>query len=118
MPQFVILCHDSPRGMHFDLMLEVGDSLKTWALPQPPRPGVEMVCDALGDHRLAYLDFEGPISGGRGLVTRWDRGTYTIERQDDAEWIVHLTGDKTQGRAILRRSAHLPNRWIFSFHVP
>jgi hypothetical protein len=53
MPRFVILRHDSPRGVHYDLMLEDGDVLKTWALPQPPEAGVEMVCDALPDHRLA-----------------------------------------------------------------
>ena len=52
-------------------MLEAGDVLKTWALPQPPQPGVEMECTALADHRLAYLDYEGPLSGNRGAVTRW-----------------------------------------------
>ena len=49
--------------------------LKTWACREPPQAGVEIPCEALADHRLAYLDYEGPISGGRGSVTRWDRGT-------------------------------------------
>ena len=92
MPRFVILRHDSPRGEHFDFMLEAGDVLKTWALPRPPEIGVEMDCEALADHRLAYLDYEGPISGQRGSVTRWDCGTYTLERQSDAEWTVNLVG--------------------------
>ena len=78
MPRFVILRHDHPRGVHFDFMLEAGGVLKTWALPEPPRPGVEMECEALGDHRLAYLDYEGPISGDRGSVVRWDRGEYAV----------------------------------------
>ena len=94
MPRFVILRHDSPQGVHFDLMLEAGEVLKTWSLPQPPEPGVEMACNSLPDHRLLYLDYEGPISGDRGSVSRWDRGTYCIERQDEREWIVELAGNR------------------------
>jgi hypothetical protein len=115
MPQFVILRHDSPRGVHFDLMLEVGDVLKTWALPQPPQPGVEIECEALGDHRRAYLDYEGPLSGNRGSVTRWDRGEYTVERQSDEKWVVNLAGDKLVGRATFCRMAGDSSRWQFSF---
>jgi hypothetical protein len=115
MPQFVILRHDSSQGVHFDFMLEFGDVLKTWALPQPPEPGAEMQGEALADHRLTYLDYEGPISGGRGTVTRWDRGTYTIERQSDAECVVELSGGKLAGTAILRPSASSPTQWVLSF---
>jgi hypothetical protein len=102
MPRFVILQHDSPRGAHFDLMLEAGKALKTWALPQPPQQDVEMPCEALADHRLAYLDYEGPISGGRGSVTCYDRGTYTLDSQNDAQWVVDLVGVRLRGRATLR----------------
>ena len=114
MPRFVILRHDSPQGVHFDFMLEAGGVLKTWALPQPPQAGVEIECNALGDHRLAYLDYEGPISGERGAVTRWDRGNYTIERQSDAEWTVELAGETLKGQATLLRSTEDPKRWRFS----
>lgn len=113
MPQFVILCHDSPGGIHFDFMLEADDVLKTWALPQTPRPGVEMDCEALGDHRLAYLDYEGPLSGERGSVARWDCGAYLLERRSDTEWVVFLEGEKATGEATLRRTADDPNRWRF-----
>jgi hypothetical protein len=120
MPRFVILRHDSPRGEHFDFMLEAGDVLKTWALPQPPEAGVEIDCEALADHRLAYLEYEGPISGDRGSVTRWDRGTYTLKRQTDAEWSVELAGERLAGHVLLRRAAGDPNRWQFSLarHEP
>jgi len=103
MPRFVILRHDSPRGAHYDLMLEVGDALKTWALPQPPEAGAEMACDALPDHRLAYLDYEGPISGERGSVTRWDRGTCRIIEQSDTQWIVEFRGEKLVGHMTLKQ---------------
>jgi hypothetical protein len=115
MPRFVILRHDSPRGVHFDLMLEAGDVLKTWALPRPPRPDDAMECDALGDHRLAYLDYEGPLSNDRGAVTRWDHGHYAVERQSDAEWVVLFHGEKLAGRATLQWTAENSGRWRASF---
>ncbi len=114
MPRFVVLRHESPRGIHFDFMLEAGDVLKTWALPQPPEPGVEIECEALADHRLAYLDYEGPISGGRGSVRCWDRGTYSIVEQSDVQWVVELAGEKLAGTATLCRPAGAAQRWSFS----
>jgi hypothetical protein len=115
MRQFVILRHDSPQGVHFDFMVETAGTLKTWALPQSPDSGAEMPCEALPDHRLAYLDYEGPISGSRGSVTRWDRGICTVRRQSDAQWDLELAGDRLIGDATLRRAADDPNRWAFSF---
>jgi hypothetical protein len=114
MPRFVILRHNSPRGEHFDFMLEAGGVLKTWALPDPPQAGVEMDCEALADHRLAYLDYEGPVSANRGVVTRWDSGTYTVERHDSQQWAVTLAGEKLVGQTALLRSSHDPKRWQFS----
>jgi hypothetical protein len=114
MPQFVILRHHAPQGVHFDFMLEVGGTLKTWALHDLPQPAADIQGEALPDHRLAYLDYEGPISGGRGSVERWDRGLFTVERQDDAEWIVQLSGKKLSGRAVLRRCADVAGLWRFT----
>jgi hypothetical protein len=116
MPKFVILRHDSPQGVHFDFMLESGGALKTWALPRPPESGVEMECEALADHRPAYLDHQGPVSGERGSVTRWDRGEYTVQRQTDTEWVVELAGRKVAGEATLRRSASDSSGWVFWFN--
>ncbi len=103
MPRFVILRHDDSRGVHFDLMLESAEVLKTWALPQPPQSDMEMFCEALGDHRLAYLDYEGPISGDRGSVTQWDCGTYQIIEQSKTLWTVDLQGEQLAGRVTLHR---------------
>jgi hypothetical protein len=113
MPRFVILRHENPHDVHFDFMLEAGGVLKTWALTQPPEAGVEMPCEALADHRAAYLDYEGPISGGRGSVTRWDRGTYSVRRQSDAEWVVELAGERLAGKVTLRRESDDAKRWQF-----
>ncbi len=97
MPRYVILLHELPAGhelargaaKHWDLMLEWGPALRTWALACEPAYG--MTCDAeqLADHRLAYLDYEGPVSGNRGHVTRWDAGQYEIVSR--AEDFLNLT---------------------------
>jgi hypothetical protein len=115
MCRFAVLCHDSPRGVHWDFLLEMGAGLRTWALPQPPESGVEMVCRALPDHRLVYLDYEGPVSGERGSVRRWERGTYRLDRQSDRELTVELSGEKLSGRAVLRKLPGESGRWRFSF---
>ncbi len=72
--RFVILLHESPRGDHWDLMLETGTlenpRLTTWSLPpqQMPAQNISFICAGtqLPDHRIAYLDYEGPISDHRG----------------------------------------------------
>jgi hypothetical protein len=96
MPRFVILEHDHPF-LHWDLMLECGLVLRTWRLETPPRAGPTIAATALPDHRLHYLDHEGPISGGRGRVVRWDRGTFTLPLQSDKSLLVHLQGERFRG---------------------
>jgi hypothetical protein len=111
MPQYVILDHETQSGRHFDFMLDMGGVLKTWSLPQPIRPGVEIDAQQLPDHRPAYLDYEGPVSGDRGSVTRWDGGTYNVQRQSESELIVRLTGEKLIGQVSLQRSPAAHNCW-------
>lgn len=99
MPRYVILTHDHPF-LHWDFMLEVGGVLRTWRLVQPPEPGVVVAAELLADHRLAYLDYEGPVSGNRGTVTRWDAGTYEGREEADG-WALHLEGGRLRGAARL-----------------
>ena len=113
MPRFVILEHDFP-ALHWDFMLEVSGMLRTWRLPQAPADAGEMVAEALGDHRLAYLDYEGPVSNNRGSVKRWDRGQYqAIGEPDAGRWRVQLTGERLAGVAELRVVEG--SRWLFLF---
>ena len=90
MPRFVILRHTLPsgdrQGTHFDLMLEDEGKLLTWALPDLPQAGREFIAMQLPNHRLAYLDYEGPVSGGRGEVQRVEEGEFEwIERSDEVQ---------------------------------
>ena len=73
MPLFVVLQHDYPT-LHWDFMLEAGKSLRTWRLMSPPTQDSEVGAEPLANHRLRYLDYEGPVSGDRGHVARWDAG--------------------------------------------
>jgi len=96
MPRFVILEHDHPF-LHWDLMLEAGTVLRAWRLTSPPRRGETIVAAAVFDHRLLYLDYEGPIHGGRGRVVRWESGTFTGQAQGEEEVVVHLAGLHLRG---------------------
>ena len=93
MPRYVILTHDYPFP-HWDLLLEWGDHCRTWRLPSEPRPGEPIEAEPLPDHRLHYLDYEGPVSGGRGTVARWDAGTYSTLPSDDSDLSVELSGTR------------------------
>jgi hypothetical protein len=100
MPRFVVLQHDHPF-LHWDLMLETGASLRTWRLEATPCADVVIAATALGEHRLAYLDYEGPVSGNRGKVVRWDRGTYVLLEDADDKVVVELDGQILNGTATL-----------------
>jgi hypothetical protein len=95
-------------------MLEADGVLWTWELRELPATWARALgCETAGatdsvpatrlaDHRLAYLDYEGPVSGGRGSVTRVACGEF--------EWHAHLPecvevvlqGDLLQGKAAIR----------------
>lgn len=79
--RFVLLYHTWPHP-HYDLMLEWQGVLKTWRLPSIPQLNLGLVIEAIGDHRLAYLDYEGPVSGNRGEVRRVDSGVYIGDLSD------------------------------------
>jgi len=100
--RFVILEH-THQGVHFDLMMEVNGKLRTWRLATPPHPDQQQPAEASFDHRLNYLDYEGPLSGDRGSVCRWDHGTYEGVATDPGTIDVKLQGAKLSGRLLLRQ---------------
>src|SRR2546423_11754967 len=98
MPRFVVLEHDHPHR-HWDLLLEAGAVLRSWRLSAPPGAAVEMAAEPTPDHRKAYLDYEGPVSGGRGRVVRWDTGNYVPQRITPEDVRVTLAGARPSGAA-------------------
>jgi len=118
-PRYVVLRHETPpgyrQGLHWDLMLEEGERLLTWALEKEPEPGSAIAATKLPDHRLAYLDYEGPVSGERGRVTRVASGEFTWLTRDENAVAVVLHVDTQHVRLDLRRESG--ERWIASLNV-
>jgi len=100
MPRFVVLEHDHPF-LHWDFMLETGNSLRTWRLLAPPDSEKPILAEPLPDHRLAYLDYEGPVSGGRGSVRQWDAGEFEWIRDSEHRCTFSLAGRRLTGKAEL-----------------
>jgi len=118
MPRFVILLHETPpgssRASHYDLMLEQGDALWTWACESLPEHGKAVTAERLPDHRLAYLDYEGPVSDDRGSVRRVASGSFDRLAATDGQVRVQLTGDAFRGELLLTRDSAATNRWSAS----
>lgn len=113
MPRFVLLAHDHPV-LHWDFMLEHGDTLLTWRLSRiPAADGNPVPAEPLPDHRTVYLDYEGPVSGNRGTVRRVDAGLYEWQTREDGRLEIQLTGQLLRGRAALERVAEPLETWTF-----
>jgi hypothetical protein len=96
MPRFVILEHDWP-SRHWDLLLEAGPVLRAWRLLSAPGPTASVPAERNADHRLYYLDYEGPLSGDRGRVARWDAGSFEWVADEGDRLIVEFRGAKLSG---------------------
>jgi bifunctional non-homologous end joining protein LigD len=113
---FVVQKH-AARRLHYDLRLELGGILRSWAVPKGPstQPEVKRLAVLVEDHPVEYAEFEGVIPAdnyGAGAVIVWDRGTYRPLTSADPEAAlargrldVELHGYKLRGRWTLARMA-------------
>ncbi|HEX6116373.1 MAG TPA: DNA polymerase ligase N-terminal domain-containing protein [Solirubrobacterales bacterium] len=117
--RFVVQQHDA-TSLHWDLRLERGGALASWALPRgiPLDPGDDRLAVHTEDHPLEYLDFAGTIPAGQygaGEMTIWDRGTYVAEKFEDAKVVATFAGERLRGRYALfriRKAGERTDGWL------
>ncbi len=114
MPAFVIQRHEKQdEPIHWDLMLEQGEGLKTFRLDQPPErlttePGTAIpICD----HDRRFLTYEGSVNQGLGRVTLVDSGEYETIGQTARRWMISLRGRILRGRFTIEESED--KTWVF-----
>jgi DNA ligase D-like protein (predicted 3'-phosphoesterase) len=108
LPRFVVQLHDATR-LHFDLRLQVGDVMRSWAVPRGPSldPAVRRLAVQVEDHSLASGDFEGVHEGqarGTGAVIIWDEGVIEALRGARDHVSFAVRGHKLSGRFGLTRT--------------
>jgi DNA ligase D-like protein (predicted 3'-phosphoesterase) len=115
-PRYVVQEHDATT-LHYDLRLEVGGVLRSWAVPRGPSldPAERRLAVPVEDHELAAGEFEGVHEGARrgtGAVIIWDEGEFEPLDGDleDGHLAFALRGRKLQGGFALTRTG--PERWI------
>ncbi len=122
--QYCVQRHHATH-LHYDLRLEVGGALKSWAVPKGPTldPSIKRLAMMVEDHPLEYGGFEGVIPKGNygaGSVMLWDRGTYELlgdatadEQLARGDFKFRLNGEKIRGEfAIVRMKRGKGNEWL------
>lgn len=110
-PMFCVQRH-AATALHYDVRLEMGGVLKSWACPKGPSydPTVKRLAMETEDHPLSYGDFEGLIPEGHygaGAVMLWDIGTIEFmpekgvsdpfEQYAKGKMVVYFHGTKLNG---------------------
>ena len=117
--RFVVQKHDA-RRLHYDLRLEMGGVLKSWAITRGPSlvPGEKRLSVHTEDHPLRYIDFEGVIPAGQyggGTMIVWDQGHWIPEGDPEEDYArgrltFTLEGERLKGKWHLVRTRSNPGQ--------
>jgi bifunctional non-homologous end joining protein LigD len=118
---FVVHKH-AARNLHFDLRLEMGGVLKSWAVPKGPSYDMndKRLAVHVEDHPIDYGDFEGQIPAGNygaGGVIVWDRGEWVPledwnEGLEKGKLLFELRGYKLHGKWTLVKIKKSERDWL------
>jgi bifunctional non-homologous end joining protein LigD len=112
--RFVVQLHDATT-LHYDLRIQAGDVLRSWAVPKGPSldPAVRRLAVPVADHALEAGDFEGVHEvqrRGSGVVIIWDEGPADVVRDEPGHLAFTAHGRKLSGGFALTRTGQ--RRWI------
>ena len=118
---FVVHKH-AARNLHFDLRLEMGGVLKSWAVPKGPSYDMndKRLAVNVEDHPIEYGDFEGQIPAGNygaGGIIVWDRGEWIAledwrEGLEKGKLLFELRGYKLHGKWTLVKIKKSERDWL------
>lgn len=122
---FVVHKH-AARRLHYDLRLEMGGVLRSWAVPKGPSldPAEKRFAAEVEDHPAGYADFEGVIPDGNygaGPMIVWDRGRWVPledpeKGYEKGKLLFELKGYKLRGVWTLVRTKGSRKDWLFIKH--
>ncbi len=101
--RFVVQEHTTSDAVHWDLMIEQGDTLTTFRLAEGPEQALHHPVQAVRilDHPLRFLTYEGPVQKGTGRVRIVDRGTYALHHETAEALTLDLHGGLLRGTFVL-----------------
>ncbi len=107
-------------SISWDLRLEMGGVLRSWAVPKEPPlvPGLKRLAVQVEDHPLDYAGFEGIIPKGEygaGKVEIWGRGSFDLIEKTEDKLVVNIKGRKLRGGYVLLRlkKPKADRNWLF-----
>jgi bifunctional non-homologous end joining protein LigD len=115
--RFVIQQHwHRDRETHYDLMLQFADVLKTWRIMTNPADIAQnqVKAEKIFDHPPKFLDYQGTVNNGLGLVKIADSGTYELIKKTDSYIEVNFIGKKLRGKYALTKDQGNNSWWVLS----
>lgn len=128
-PRLFVVQKHAARRLHWDFRLELGGTLRSWAVPKGPSYDTadKRMAVEVEDHPIEYADFEGIIPAGNygaGAVIVWDRGAWRPvgdphEGLEKGKLVFELEGYKLRGEWTLvrtRRREGGKTQWLLLKH--